>query len=406
MALDFALDGVKVLGCHQVHAGAYSARLLAEMGAEVIKIERPGRGEWIRTGTARDSLPYKGESYYIANMAVNQKCITLNLAHQKGKEIFLRLVRWADVFIENLAPGTMKRLGLDFEAQKKVNPKIIYASIKGYGHDTPYKDLRGVDYLAQGRSGLMDMTGFPGTPPTLCGAPIVDHHAGVLLAFSIMCALYYRNRTGKGQSIGIALTDAAIDEVFEQNMEYLVTGLVPRKRANSQFGASETAVYKAKDGYIISYIDNWPAICRAIGREELINDPRFNTLEKRGYWGPAFSMMEEVQYTIEDWTKTKTRDEAVEALRKEGIMCERIQSIPEVFEDPYTKARKHKIFVEVEHPTIGKITLQRSPLNLSETPSQIKSAGAPLGYHNEEVLGKLLGYKSEEIAALKKEGVI
>jgi crotonobetainyl-CoA:carnitine CoA-transferase CaiB-like acyl-CoA transferase len=189
-------------------------------------------------------------------------------------------------------------------------------------------------------------------------------------------------------------------------MEYLATGVIPRRRGNCQWGNGESGVYRAKDGYIFSYTNNWPAICKAIGRAELTNDPRFNTAEKRGNWGPAFSMIDEVNSIVEDWTKTKTRKEAVEALRNEGVICERIQSIPEIFEDPYIQKREHKTFVEVEHPTMGKIRLQRSPLNLSETPAQIKSADTTMGFHNAEVLGNLLGYESEEIVALRKEGVI
>jgi crotonobetainyl-CoA:carnitine CoA-transferase CaiB-like acyl-CoA transferase len=358
-------------------------------------------------------LPYKGDSYYFSNINANEKCITLNLKHERGKEIFLRLVKWADIFVENLGAGSMERLGLNYEALKKVNPKIIYASLKGYAPDSPQKDLPGQDYLGQAKSGMMDVGGFPGSPPMLSGAPVVDHHGGALLAFAIMCALYYRTQTGRGQFISIALMDAAIDLVWEQNMEYLAYGWIPRRRSANFFGGglwggmfNTGGAFKTKDGYVLIMTNDWQAICKAIGREELASDCRFDTPRKRIAWGPEFSMADEMHYVIEDWTKTKTRDEAISALRKVGVMCERVQSIPEVFEDPYVKDRKMKIFVEIEHPKMGKIILQRSPLNLSETPARITSPGPPLGSHNEEVFGKLLGYGEKEIATLKKERVI
>jgi len=387
-----ALEGVRVLSCTHIHAGPWCGKVLAELGAEVIKIEPPG-GEFSRYLVP---LIYKGENYFIMNFNDNKKLITLNLKHEKGKKIFMDLVKISDVFIESYTPGTLDRLGVGYEKQKQVNPKIIYASIAGYGYTGPSKDLPGHDWLAQARSGVMSVTGFPDSPPVLSAHGIVDHLTGVYTALAILVALRYRDQVGEGQRIDMSLFDAAVDLLCEYSIRYIVEGVAPTRHGNRGIYGGNN-MYETKDGYIlVFYVLSWENLLRAIGKEGLIGSPDY-TLDK-------IMSNPEVDNMIQEWVKTKTREEAYELLSKEGVTCAPVRTVDEMFEDPQVLARN--MFVEVEHPTVGKVKISRTPLNLSETPSRVEWPGCPLGYHNGEIYGKLLGYTKEEIAELKKAGVI
>lgn len=406
-----ALEDIRVLACTHIHTGAYCSRLLAELGADVIRIEPP-RGSLTRNPDGV-YITYKSESFFDVHFNAQHRFVTLNLKHEKGKEMFFEMVKKSDVFVENYSFGAMDRMGVGYEAQKKVNPKIIYASIKTYGCTGPYKDYPGNDYLAQARSGLMSVTGWPDGPPTLCGIALVDHHAGILCALSILAALHHRNKTGEGQFIDTALFDAAVDLTCEQSEWYFVSGdpNIPVRHGNGgvwdeNYRNTPKILYKTKDGYLALLGGlgwekkmGWESIFRAIGREDLLKDPRYDTAEKVAVRGS------EVHGIIEEWTKKRSKYEAFHTLTKAGTFCAPVQTIPEMYDND-TQVEARKLYVEVEHPTLGRIKVERSPLNLSETPGTVEWPGMPVGYHNEEVYGELLGCGREELAKLKEEGTI
>jgi len=263
------LDDVRVLSCTHLHAGPWCGKILAELGAEVIKIEPP-EGEFSRK---KIPLMYKGENYFIMQFSDNKKFVSLNLKHEKGKKILLDLVKASDVFLESYTPGTLDRLGVGFEKQKEANPRIIYASISGYGYSGPSKNLPGQDYLAQARSGIMTVTGFPESPPVLSAHGITDHLAAIYTALAIVAALRYRDKTGKGQRIDVSLFDVAVDFLTEYNTRYIVEGAPPMRNGNRGiYGGCNS--YKAKDGYVLIYhILSWNQLLKAIGREDLIGHP-------------------------------------------------------------------------------------------------------------------------------------
>jgi len=404
--MEKALEGVRVLSCTHVHAGPFCGKILAELGAEVIKVEPP-EGEFTRYLVP---LMYKGENYFIMHLNDNKKFVTLNLKNEKGKKIFMDLVKKSDVFLESYTPGTLDRLGVGYEKQKEVNPSIIYASISGYGYTGQSKDLPGQDYTAQARSGIMTVTGFPESPPVLSAHGVTDHLAAIYTALAILIAIRHREKTGRGQRIDMSLFDAAVDFLCEYSARYIVEGVPPTRNGNKGiYGGCNT--YETKDGHIlIYYIMTWENMLRAMGREDLIESTRY-TLHKiisssdfnrmlKQYDG----LVQEFDSMIQEWVKTKTKKEANDLLSKEGVLCAPVQTIDEMFKDPQVSARN--LFVDVEHPTVGKVKIPRAPLNLSETPSRVEWPGCPLGYHNEEVYGKLLGYTKEEITELRKTGVI
>lgn len=386
------LKDIRVLSCTHLHAGPWCGKILAELGAEVIKIE-PLEGEFPRKMIP---LMYNGENYFVMQFSDNKKFITLNLKHEKGKKIFLDLVKVSDVFLESYTPGTLDRLGVGYETQRAANPRIIYASISGYGYTGPSKDLPGQDYLAQARSGMMSVTGFEQSPPVLSAHGVTDHISAIYTALAILVAIRHRDRTGKGQRIDMSLFDAAVDFLSEYNIRYITEGVPPTRSGNRGiFGGCH--MYEAKDGYVfIYYLLSWNQLLKAIGREDLKDDPdyaMFNILSN-----PKIDEM------IQDWVRTKTRKEAVEQLNREGVVCAPVQSIDEMLKDPQVLARG--LFVDAEHPRIGRVKIPRTPLNLSETPSKFQWIDSALGCSNKEVYGNILKFSEEEIARLQKEGVI
>jgi len=386
------LTDIRVLSCTHLHAGPWCGKILAELGAEVIKIE-PLEGEFPRKMIP---LMYKGENYFVMQFSDNKKFITLNLKKEKGRKIFLDLVKVSDVFLESYTPGTLDRLGVGYEIQRTVNPRIIYASISGYGYTGPSKDLPGQDYLAQARSGIMSVTGFAHSPPVLSAHGVTDHISAIYTALAILAAIRYRDKTGMGQRIDMSLFDAAVDFLTEYNIRYIAEDVTPTRNGNRGiFGGCY--MYEAKDGYVfIYYILSWNQLLKAIGREELIDDPDYTTLN--------ILSNPKVDEMIQDWLRTKTRKEAVEQMSKEGVVCASVQTIDEMFKDPQVSARK--LFVDAEHPRIGKVKIPRTPLNLSETPSKVQWLDSALGCNNKEVYGRILKYSEEEIAKLREEGVI
>jgi crotonobetainyl-CoA:carnitine CoA-transferase CaiB-like acyl-CoA transferase len=392
------LSKLKVLDLTQVMAGPFCCQVLADMGAEVTKVEPPGIGD-----QARQAMGFKLEGEDTAAfLAVNRnkKSVTLNLKEDEAREIFYRLVREADALVENFRPGVTKKLGIDYETLEEINPRLIYASISGFGQTGPYATRAGYDLIAQGMSGVMSVTGEPGGPPAKCGIPIGDLSAGLFCAFGILTAYVAREETGRGQYIDTSLFEGALALSIWETAELWSTGRIPQP-----FGSAHrlTAPYQAletRDGYINVGANNqrlWARLCDALGREELIEDERFATNADR------MKNRAELVEELEAATKGKDTDEWVETLLEAGFPAGPIYNYKEVFEDPHTAARE--MMVEMDHPVEGAVKGLGIPVKLSETPGEIRRAAPLLGEHTEEILAEL-GYSEREIADLRERSVI
>jgi crotonobetainyl-CoA:carnitine CoA-transferase CaiB-like acyl-CoA transferase len=392
------LSKIKVLDLTQVMAGPFCCQLLADMGADVTKVEPPGTGD-----QARQAMGFKLEGEDTAAfLAVNRnkKSVTLNLKEDEAREIFYRLAREADALVENFRPGVTKKLGIDYETLKEVNPRLIYASISGFGQTGPYAMRAGYDLIAQGMSGVMSVTGEPGGPPAKCGIPIGDLSAGLFCAFGILTAYVAREETGRGQYIDTSLFEGALALSIWETAELWSTGRIPQP-----FGSAHrlTAPYQAletRDGYVNVGANNqrlWGRLCNALGREDLIEDERFATNADR------MENRAELVEELEAATKEKDTDEWVEILLEAGFPAGPIYNYKEVFEDPHTAARE--MMVEMDHPVEGAVKGLGIPVKLSETPGEIRRAAPLLGEHTEETLAEL-GYSKKEIADLRERSVI
>ncbi|MFX0195193.1 MAG: CaiB/BaiF CoA transferase family protein [Candidatus Hodarchaeota archaeon] len=397
------LDGVRVLSCTHILMGPWAGKVLAELGGEVIRIER-------MEPTLPFGIIYKGRKIdldeklrtmrSIGYWRCGQKSLALDLRSVKGKKILMKLVKKSDVFLQNYSPGSMERLGLGYEDMKKVNPKIIYASGSSWGHTGPLKNAPGWDALAQARTGLMKITGYPDSPPVFSPLFAFDYGAGMYLALAILAALWYRERTGRGQSIDISLFDVGVAWMFWYTFDTEYLGITLPRIGNRDFHLPypATDTFESKDGYVFLMAPfHWDGVARAIGREDLIDEPRYDTMEKRA------KMREELDCIVAKWAKTKTAEEIVALMVREGVPAERVRTVGELINDPQAKARG--MIVELEHVTLGKIPVAGSPLKMSETPGTVETLGHPLGYDNEEIC-EMLGYTEEEIANLKQERVI
>jgi formyl-CoA transferase/CoA:oxalate CoA-transferase len=395
---DQALKGIKIIELAQLAAGPLCAMMLADMGAEVIKIEIPDRGDSLRYwGT-----PYVGkDSVYFLSLNRNKKSVTLNLKKQMGKEVLFKMLRNADVIIENFRPGTMERLDLGYEKVMSINPRIIYCRISGYGQNGPYREYGGYDLIAQGESGLMMVTGEENGPPTKIGVAVVDYGAGMNAAYGVVVALLNREKTGKGQMIDVALFDTAVHWMtFYQIGSYLATGK-PHKRLRTGHPLSTPYdAYKTSDIYITigcSSNKHWKKICEVIDRKNLIDDPLFETNLKR-----VENRMKLSNILSKVFVKRKG-DEWLQLFRKAGIPCGPVNTIDKVVSNAQVLHRE--MLVEIEHPVAGKIKVPGIPLKLSETPGSIRLPPPILGQHTEEVLKKM-GYSITDIKELKKGNVI
>jgi crotonobetainyl-CoA:carnitine CoA-transferase CaiB-like acyl-CoA transferase len=369
--------------------------LLADMGAGVIKIETPGRGDEARY---QGSI-IKGESWYFVGMNRNKKSLTLDLKTKEGKEIFLRLARESDVVVENFRPGVMWNLGLDYNALREVNPAIIYCGISGYGKDGPYHLRPAFDFIAQGISGFMSITGFPDREPLRTGIPISDSVAGIYAAYGILAALMTRQHTGKGQEVQTSLVDAMISILSFQADRYFGLGEVPERGGNDHPVISPYGTFKAKDGYINiapSGDPMWERLAHTLGLQGLMDDPRFRTNDVRR------QHRKELNQIINEITCKRTVSEWVEDLNKAGVPCGPIYNLAQTFEDP--QVRHQEMMLEVDQPS-GKVKVLGFPVKMSDTPATIQRPAPQLGQHTTEILGNL-GYSTEQINELRDKGVI
>jgi len=401
--MDQALDDVTVLDLGQVIAMPFCTMLLADLGARVIKVESRERGrERVSLGVkrVRDGVEERVPAAQYRER--NKLGITLELKTARGLELFKELVKHADVVTENWSVGTMERLGLGYEELRRINPAIIYASITAFGQHGPYAAQRGYDMLAQAISGYMSITGFPDNPPTRSGQSISDYYAGMLCAFSIVSALHYRQRTGRGQRIDLALLDSLLVALDNLGERYTVGGELLTRAGNVSFGGSSSGVYPTTDGHvaIAAGASNavWRRFCDVIGRGDLARDAAFATAAARR------DRRDQVAAIIQGWTSPRAKAEVVTTLAGAGVPAAPVNNVAEMVADPQVEARE--MFVEVDHPTYGRLKTTGTPLKLSETPGRVRWLAPSPGEHNEDVFIGILGYSPEDLARWRVEGVM
>jgi crotonobetainyl-CoA:carnitine CoA-transferase CaiB-like acyl-CoA transferase len=328
--------------------------------------------------------------------------VTLNLKHAQGVELFKELVARADVVAENFSVGTMDRLGLGYETLKQVNPRLIYASITAFGQYGPYAHWRGYDILAQALSGYMSITGFPDSPPTRSGQSISDYYAGMLCAFSIVSALHYRERTGKGQHIDMALLDSLLTALDNLGERYTVGGEILTRKGNISFAGSSSGVYPTSDGHVAIAAGTsnlvWRRFCAIIGQPALADDPRFATTAARRSNQAATAAI------IQGWTTQRSKAEVVSTLAEGGVPAAPVNNVAEMIADPQIQARE--MFVEVDHPVYGPVKITGTPLKLSKTPGRVEHLAPLPGEHNEAIFVDLLGHPREQLQHWQDQGVV
>ena len=394
-----ALEDVTVLDLTRVLAGPFCTMMLADMGADVIKLEVPGRGD-----DSRGFPPIvNGESGYFMNMNRNKRGITLNLKSEEGKEIFREMVKHVDVVVENFRPGTMEKLGLGYEELKKINPALIYGACSGFGHTGPYSKRPGYDIVGQAMSGLMSVTGWPDGAPTRAGGPMSDTMGGLSLTIGILAALHYQRKTGIGQKVDIALVDSLFASLQIISQIYLIGGRLPERTGNRYESTYPYDTFPTKDGenIVIGCANDkfWGILCKMMGREELITDERYDKNVKR------VAAHDEVREIVVEWTRTVDSKDLLDMLDKAGVPSTPIYNFKQVAEDPQIAGAREMI-IEAEYPNVGKIKVTNSHLKLSETKPQFRKPSPLLGEDNETVFGELLGFDSEKISELKEKGII
>ena len=406
-----ALDGVKVLDFTHVQSGPTCTQLLAWFGADVIKVERPGAGDVTR-GQLRD-VP-GADSLYFTMLNSNKRSITVNMKTPSGKAVIEALVRRCDILAENFGPGVLDRAGFTWERIQELNPRIIYASVKGFGPG-PFVDCKAYENVAQCMGGAASTTGWEDGPPTVTGAQIGDSGTGVHMVTGILAALYQRERTGKGQRVEVAMADAVLNltRVKMRDQQRIMKGPLPEypnktfgdevpRAGNASGGGQPGAALKTAPGgpndyvYVIIQPICWEPLMKLCGREELITDPEWATPAAR------LPKIPECFAIIERWTMTKTKWEVMEALNDVDVPCGPILSMKDIYEDKSLYARD--MLVKLDHPTRGEYVQVGMPINLSDSPVEHRRAPL-LGEHTEEVL-KWLGHSEAEIATMKQEGAV
>jgi crotonobetainyl-CoA:carnitine CoA-transferase CaiB-like acyl-CoA transferase len=391
------LSGVRVLDLTRVLAGPFCSMILADMGAEVIKIEEPEKGD-----DTRHWPPFvAGEATYFMAVNRNKQSVTLNLKAPAGLALLKRLAAKSDVLIENFRPGTMARLGLGYPILRRLNPRLVYCAISGFGESGPEAHRAGYDLIVQGESGVMDLTGFPDGPPVKVGTSIADLVAGMAAAHAITLALLARVRTRRGQKVEVAMLDVMAALLTYQAGIYFGTGQRPARKGNQHPSIVPYEVFRTADAYLTLGVANnalWRQCCAALGRPELASDPRFDTEAKRvDNRGVLVPLLNEI-------FATRSADEWLKRLEAAGLPAGRIKTVAEVCESEHLKARG--MIVPLAHPRAGRVTVMGVPVRLQATPGAVAAPPPLLGQHTAGVLRRVLGLTPAAIARLGKAGVV
>lgn len=392
------LDGVKVLDLSRVLAGPYCGMMLADMGADVIKIELPKKGD-----DARGNFPIvNGESAYFMNLNRNKSGITLNLKSEKGKEIFRELVKQSDVVIENYRPGVMERLGLGYEDLKKINPGIIYGAVSGFGHFGPYSKRAGYDIVGQAMSGLMSTTGWPEGGPTRTGTAIADVMGGISCCVGILAALVNKVKTGEGEKVDVSLVDSMVSSLEIINMIYLCTGQVPQRIGNRYEAIYPYDSFRASDGDVIIACGNdklFKQLSEVMGKPELLETEHFASNNAR------VINHAELKPIIEEWLTDKTIDQTVDMLLDKGIPAAPINTIDRVVKDPHI-AGAREMFVEIDHPTAGRLKITGNQIKLTNHKIDIRKPSPTLSQDTRQIMVERLGMSDKQVDELIAEDVV
>jgi len=394
-----ALDDLRIVDLTRVIAGPYATTLLADMGAQIIKIELPGRGDDGRYGYPT----VEGVPVVFLALNRNKKGITLDLRKPQGAELFRRLVRHADVVVENFAAGTMEKWGFGYAALSAINPRLIYAALSGFGQSGPYAQRTSYDIIAQAMGGLMALSGFPDGPPTRGGGALGDFIGGVFTALAVLCAMHYRDRTGRGQMVDVSNMDAIFSMLDNWPTVYGLTGQLPQRMGNRHPFTAPYDCFHAKDGWVVIAVGNsqlFRTLVTAMGMAELGRDARFKSPNAR------LERHDEVNRVVADWVKERTVAEVMQVLGPDGanVPCAPVMTLDRLVADPHVRARQ--MVVDLPHDKLGKVPVTGVPFKLSESPGSIEHLGPELGEHNDEIYRGLLGLSASEMDQLRSDGVI
>ncbi len=390
------LAGVRVLDVSQVMAGPYACMLLADMGADVVKVEPPDGGDQTRGAMG---FKLKGnDSMGFLNMNRNKRSITLNLKSRAGREVLFRMVKDADILVENYRPGVVKRLGIDYETLSAINPALVYASISGFGQTGPWADRPGFDLMAQAMSGIMSVTGYPGGPPVKAGVPVADIGCALFATYAALSAYIGAKATGRGQHIDASLFDSALAFSVWDISQYWGTGEPPEPLGTANRMSAPYQAVKSSDGHFVMGATNqklWKQLCGVLDRQDLLDDPRYATVSLR--LANRKALIEALEVTF----VTRTSAEWIDGLLAVGIPAGPILTYPEAFDSEHGRHRKMRM--EIDHPVEGKVPNIGFAVKLSGTPQQVRMHPPLLGEHTQDILAEL-GLSAAERAELQAQG--
>ena len=399
--MEKALAGVKILDLTQFEAGTSCTEMLAWLGANVIKVEPPNKGEqgrWLVTDKPGV------DSHYFMLLNANKRSITLNTKSERGKQMFIDLIKQVDILAENYSLGTLESWGLGYDKLREINPRLIYLTIKGFGTYGPYSKYKSFDMIAQAAGGAMSLTGFPGSPPLKPGPTIGDTGTGIHAACGVLAAYIQRERTGKGQKVEVAMQEAVFNFVRVPMMGTYITGQ-PTPRAGNRLASGAIGdIYKCAPGGDNDYVymlcttpEMFHALCKTIGRPDVPDDPRFKERKER------IKYIEDLTQIIEAWTILHSKHDVMCMMGEAGVPCGAILDSVELLNDPHMRERG--MVVTVDHPVRGKFTMPGCPVKLEDSPAEVTAAPL-LGQHNDEVYGEMLGLSAADLDRLKQEGIV